>query len=78
MLHQMSRSDSRIAFYCYATLGAGGLDHPKLYIADQRAVTTIIVGSSSLTEGGPRTNLEANVLMEADSQEEVVSDAYAA
>lgn len=77
MLHQMSQSNPSVAFYCYGKLGAGGVYHPKLYIADQGAMKTIVVGSSNLTEGGLRANIEANLLMEADSQEEVVSDAYA-
>jgi HKD family nuclease len=75
-LFQMSEANANISLYCYGKLNMGGIYHPKLYIANQDSTTTIIIGSSNLTEGGLKANVEVNVLIEAGVGEELVSDIY--
>ena len=75
-LYEMSQINSNVSFYCFSELGLGAIYHPKLYIANLNATTAIVVGSSNLTEGGLKGNVEVNILIEADVREEVVSDIY--
>ena len=75
-LYQMSQAHSSVSLYCFGRLESGAIYHPKLYIAGSDARATIVVGSSNLTEGGLKENVEVNVLMEADMGEEIVSDVY--
>ncbi|MGC8838535.1 MAG: phospholipase D-like domain-containing protein [Anaerolineae bacterium] len=75
-LYQMSQANPNVSFYCFGRLESGAIYHPKLYIAGSDATTAMIVGSSNLTEGGLKENVEVNVLMEADTGEEIVSDVY--
>lgn len=74
-LYQMSQINPNVSFYCFNRLGVGAMYHPKLYIANLNTTAIIVVGSSNLTEGGLKENVEVNVLIEADVGEEVVSDA---
>jgi len=52
-------------FLAYETSAAEdqGCYHPKLYIIRESGAVHVIVGSSNLTRGGMRTNLEANALI---------------
>ncbi len=75
-LHQMSQTSPKITLYCMADPGPSAVYHPKLYVI-RGDTATIVIGSSNLTEGGLRQNLEANAWIRAEIQEEIVSDAYA-
>jgi len=46
--------------------------HPKVFIFELPGITRIILGSSNLTGGGVKNNVEANVLLQGMSSEEVV------
>lgn len=75
-LYRMSQANPSVSLYCFSRLESGAIYHPKLYIAGSDTTTAMIVGSSNLTEGGLRENVEVNVLIEADTDEEIVSDVY--
>lgn len=75
-LYQLSQSNPRVFLYCYGEISIGTVYHPKLYIANQSDTTTIVIGSSNLTEGGLIDNVELNALLEAGNNEEIVSDVY--
>jgi len=64
-MSEWARSHSGFRFFAYSTSVAddGGSYHPKLYILREPDLTHVIVGSSNLTRGGLRSNLEANVLI---------------
>ena len=74
----LSHGSGEVALYCYAGLTGVGTYHPKLYLSRTADVATFIVGSSNLTEGGLKRNVEINVLIEADIRDEVVSDIHTA
>lgn len=76
-LHELSREYEKAHVYCYADLGPSILYHPKLYIMRASEEAVVIVGSSNLTAGGLARNIEANAVIRAGVDEEVVSDAYA-
>jgi|GEM_PF-1031584 len=76
-LHQMSQSAPNMTYYCFSQLGPLAVYHPKLYIVKRSDVATIVVGSSNLTAGGLKENVEVNALIRAEPHEEVVSDTYA-
>ncbi|MCX7681884.1 MAG: phospholipase D-like domain-containing protein [Anaerolineae bacterium] len=76
-LYQLSRDKSRVALYCLAELDPPAVYHPKLYLFKERDTATILLGSSNLTEGGLKNNIEVNVLIRAGIDEEIVSDSYA-
>lgn len=65
------------SWYCYRDLAPRVIYHPKLYVALSPGAFTAIVGSSNLTEGGLRRNIEVNLVLEACPDEEVVSDLWA-
>ncbi len=50
--------------------------HPKLYILKDERNATIVLGSSNLTEGGLKNNVEVNAVITASLNEEIVSDVY--
>jgi HKD family nuclease len=47
--------------------------HPKVYLAESDSETAAIVGSSNLTGGGLRENIEANILIRGDRSEPVLA-----
>ena len=50
--------------YCYASLTPAGIYHPKLYLLKGDEDATCIIGSSNLTEGGLKKNVEVNAIIE--------------
>jgi HKD family nuclease len=72
-----SRETACLSLYCYASVSAAGIYHPKLYVFRAEDQVTSIVGSSNLTEGGLKKNVEVNVRIEATVGDELVSDIYA-
>ncbi|MDZ7337345.1 MAG: phospholipase D-like domain-containing protein [candidate division KSB1 bacterium] len=77
-IHRHSEMTPNVSLYCFSMPGLRCAYHPKLYITRGEEEALIVIGSSNLTEGGLKGNLELNVLIEADQHEEVVSDTYAA
>lgn len=76
-LYQMSQVGLNISCYCLTELGPSVVYHPKLYVVKTEDVVTIVIGSSNLTEGGLKQNVEVNALIQAKAYEEIVSDVYA-
>ena len=79
-LYQLSKANQNIKLYCYRASNyednSEAIYHPKLYIADQTSVVTIIIGSSNLTEGGLRSNVEFNVLIKSEPDSSIVSKVH--
>lgn len=75
-LHRMAKTAKNAAWYCFPDLKRAALYHPKLYLMRAAGTATILVGSSNLTEGGLKSNIEVNALIRAQIDEEVVSDTY--
>ena len=78
MLRQLSDSGYPIKCYCFSdpSIGDTPVYHPKLYLLMNNEKATISVGSSNLTGGGLRKNVEVNAIIIADLKEEIVSDIY--
>jgi HKD family nuclease len=76
-LYQLSKANQNVKLYCYSSSNSEGIYHPKLYVANQLFVVTAIIGSSNLTEGGLRSNVEVNVLIESEPDLDIVSNIYA-
>ncbi|MBA4320208.1 MAG: hypothetical protein C0412_17565 [Flavobacterium sp.] len=67
ILRKMSDSNNRMKCYCFSDprLSNAPIFHPKLYlISDRLKNTTAIVGSSNLTQGGLKDNIEINVIFQ--------------
>lgn len=77
-LHDMSKTESHMSWYCLSKVGKSSIYHPKLYIMQTDNTVTLVIGSSNLTKGGLDTNIEANALIQASPFEEIVSDTYSA
>jgi HKD family nuclease len=75
-LLEMTRRGKGVELFCYAGLSDAGIYHPKLYLARSGEQVSFVVGSSNLTDGGLRKNVEVNVLVEASLRDEIVSDIY--
>ena len=77
-LYSVCSSHPGAAMYCYASLTPAGIYHPKLYLLKGDEDATCIIGSSNLTEGGLKKNVEVNAIIEGTTSDEVISDAYSA
>jgi len=77
-LLQLSMHHRHVSLYCHVPKTPGVLYHPKLYLFRGDVWAAALVGSSNLTRGGLRANVEANALLEATPEDEVISGAYLA
>jgi len=75
-MYELCRKKHGVAMYCYANLERSSVYHPKLYLMHSGEEATAIVGSSNLTEGGLKRNVEINTLIQASIDEEIVSDLF--
>lgn len=78
LLHQLSQSQPNLHLYCHASRSQTEIYHPKVYLTRNKGETTAIVGSSNLTAGGLRNNIEVNVAIVGSPHEEAVADIYQA
>lgn len=76
-LHRLAQREANVHLYCYADLGPSVIYHPKLYVMNIGEETVAVVGSSNLTVGGLKRNVEVNAVITAATHEEVISDIYA-
>lgn len=77
LLMEMKREGLPVSCYCF--LGQktlAGIYHPKLYVVASEAEVTAVVGSSNLTQGGLKGNIEVNAVIEASPSDELISDIY--
>lgn len=76
MLYNLSSDNNKITCICLSSLKPYYTYHPKIYLFNKGNHVKIIIGSSNLTEGGLKKNIEANVVIEASIDDENISDAY--
>lgn len=76
-IHNLSKQYNNITLYCYASLEQSSIYHPKLYILKGAKTITSIIGSSNLTAGGLKNNIEVNMVITINEQDEILSDLYA-
>ncbi len=76
MLYNLSLGNDKITCICLSSLKSYYTYHPKLYLFNKGNNVKFIIGSSNLTEGGLRKNIEANVVIETTIDNEIISDAY--
>lgn len=78
ILFRMARSGLNLKLFCFSDLWADDTPvyHPKIYLVNRGKTAIISIGSSNLTAGGLRDNVEVNAVIEASMKEEVVSDIY--
>lgn len=75
-LYSLSQQTKNLHLYCYVSPNNAELYHPKLYLLRDKSEASIIVGSSNLTVGGLRKNVEVNTIITGTLEDEVISDAY--
>lgn len=75
-LYHYSHTKPNLSLYCYTSFKQSSVYHPKLYIMRLGKEVIGIVGSSNLTGGGLRGNLEVNMIIEGNMQDEIISDIY--
>jgi HKD family nuclease len=65
--------------YCYSNplTDDTPVYHPKLYIFKEEAKALVVIGSSNLTEGGLKDNVEINAILSLSDGDELLSDIYA-
>lgn len=76
ILFNLSINNEKINCICLSSLKPYYTYHPKLYLFNDNNIVKSIIGSSNLTEGGLKKNIEANVLIEASIDNEIISDVY--
>jgi HKD family nuclease len=75
-LYALSTAHTDVHLYCYASGDPAAVYHPKMYLLRSGDEAVAVVGSSNLTAGGLRHNVEVNVVIRATVSDEAVSDAY--
>ena len=75
---EMTKTGLNMKLFCFSdpSVNDTPVYHPKIYLVKQEENFIISVGSSNLTYGGLKDNVEVNVVIEANMNEEVVSDLY--
>jgi HKD family nuclease len=76
VLYNLSLHNDKITCICLSSIKPYYTYHPKLYLFNKGNNVKSIIGSSNLTEGGLKKNIEANVVIEASIDNEMISDAY--
>ncbi len=75
-LNELSENNENVNLYCYTDIAGMGIYHPKLYIFGQGDMFTVVTGSSNLTDGGLRNNVEVNVAVTTSADGEFASDVH--
>lgn len=78
ILLQLSGRGLPLGCFCFSDTSAKDTPvyHPKLYLLDDGEKVVFSIGSSNLTRGGLKDNVEVNAVFTASRHEEVVSDIY--
>jgi HKD family nuclease len=78
LLTDLSSEGLPIKCYCFSdpSFSDTPVYHPKLYLLNDGENATIALGSSNLTEGGLKNNVEVNAVITTSLKEEIVSDIY--
>lgn len=74
----MAKGGLNIKLFCFSDPSSDDTPvyHPKIYLLRREDRIVISIGSSNLTSGGLRDNVEVNAIIEARKQDEIVSDLY--
>jgi HKD family nuclease len=75
-IQALSNVFDNVSLYCYVSAKGNVIYHPKMYLLRSGNGATVIIGSSNLTQGGLKGNVEANVVLRGSMLEEAFSDAY--
>lgn len=75
---EMAKCGSNVKLFCFSNPSSDDTPvyHPKIYLLRREDRIVISIGSSNLTSGGLRDNVEVNAIIEARKQDEIVSDLY--
>ncbi len=78
ILNGMSKSGMNLKLFCFSdpVTDDAPVYHPKIYIIRGAANVLVSIGSSNLTAGGLRDNVEVNAIIKAKIRDEIVSDVY--
>ena len=78
ILNKLYKEGLPVRCYCFSDplFSNAPVYHPKLYLINNENSTTITIGSSNLTEGGFKKNIEVNTIITASLKEEIVSDIF--
>lgn len=74
----MAKGGLHVKLFCFSDPSSDDTPvyHPKIYLLSRKDRTVISIGSSNLTAGGLKNNVEVNAIIEASKQDEIVSDLY--
>lgn len=75
-IYELCQENQGASMYCYANLERASVYHPKLYLMNSSEEATAFVGSSNLTLGGLKRNVEINTVVKASTKEEIISDLF--
>jgi HKD family nuclease len=75
-IYNLSLANERVSLYCYSGLEGVPVYHPKLYLLRAGDDVTAVIGSSNLTAGGLKRNIEINVIMQGDIFDDAISESY--
>lgn len=78
ILYATAKSSSNLKLFCFSDPSTNDtpIYHPKIYIIREKGKYLISIGSSNLTYGGLKDNVEVNAIIEAAANEEIVSDIH--
>jgi len=72
MLLKLRKEKAKIKLRYYNNRGF----HPKVCIFKTGKDVTVVIGSSNLTGGGLRKNIEANILLSGNEQDKIIKDVF--
>ncbi len=75
-LYAMHCANPQLSLLCFAPRNTNAIYHPKVYLARDNETATALIGSSNLTQGGLTKNFEANVILTASLDSEIISEIY--
>jgi len=75
-LFDLANHHETVSLWCWDALEAQQTFHPKLYFVRRKTQATCLIGSSNLTRGGLKGNIEVNVLCQGSDDDELVCQAY--
>ncbi len=77
-LQEIESNNPLLKCYCFSDTLKNDTPvfHPKLYLLNDGNHATVMIGSSNLTGGGLKTNVEINAIIKSEVNNEIISDIY--
>ena len=75
-LYSLAQRNQNLKLYCYTSDSVSSTYHPKVYIMRDNTSVSFVVGSSNLTVGGLKKNVEVNLALDGNESDEVLLDVY--